>query len=360
MFMDNLKDNLKLTKPQKWRRTLDTLLSENGKDMKWLCEYVGTAYNENSVAFYEKLPRKRSTYIGIGMAFKQPLDVINTWIMEFSSQKKLYIKDVSEDLVWIYLIKLNEQDKDSDINYFRRYEECQALAQAAYSEVWESVINDSVNTADVEVRLDKAEFDEGFTGLTRFISENIDSFKTAYTRPRQYLNDYIVAIFRADYSEQHSQFTNLSSLRGYLDDAMINYLSGDHTTINTYDRTSRKRSLRIKYIPKGRKFHISLCLALGMSAEEIDRYLELMGYAPLRAGDKTEGLLQQLLAEWKSSHPLQRAFKDRLLSPGGTSALADTGSSFAEYTAFQEELLFLREELYNNFMERGLKFPYMK
>lgn len=352
-------DNLSMTKAGRWRRTLDDLLDKNGRDMKWLCDYVGTAYNETSVSFYEKLPKKRITYIGIGMAFRQPLDVINKWITEFAAKKSLYIKDVSEDLIWIYLIEVNREHPDPDINYFRRYEECQSVAYAAYSEVWESVINESLSTAEVRIEFDKAEHDQDFKGLTRFISANIDSFKTAYSRPREYLDKYINTLFRADYSGESSSYTNLNSLRGYLDDSMINYLSGDHTTINTYDRTTRRRSLRIKYIPKGRKFHISLCLALGMTVKEIDHYLELMGYAPLMTDDKTEGRLIRMLDEWESAHPFQRAYKDMLLSSGSERSEVEKEFSFAAYTAFQEELLFLREEMYNHFKEQGLPFPYM-
>ena len=280
-----------MNKVKRWRRTLDTLLEENNRDLKWLCEYTGAVYNENSVSFYEKLPKKRKTYIGIGMAFRQPLEVINTWIADFAMKKKLYVKDISEDLVWIYLIHLNLDDPDPDANWFRRYEDCQAVAHAAYREVWQAAISDSLSTADMDVKLDKEEHDQDFKGLTRFISVNIDSFKTAYSRPREYMNKYLNAIFRHGLSGEYSKYAKLNSLRGYLDDGMINYLSGDFTTINTYDRVNHKRTLRIKFIPKGRKFHISLCLALGMTVEEIDRYLDLMGYVPLQSEDKTEGLL---------------------------------------------------------------------
>ena len=76
-----------MNKVRRWRRTLDTLLEENDRDLKWLCEYTGAVYNENSVSFYEKLPKKRKTYIGIGMAFRQPLEVINTWIADFAMKK---------------------------------------------------------------------------------------------------------------------------------------------------------------------------------------------------------------------------------------------------------------------------------
>lgn len=348
-----------MNKVRRWRRTLDTLLEENDRDLKWLCEYTGAVYNESSVSFYEKLPKKRKTYIGIGMAFRQPLEVINTWIADFAMKKKLYVKDISEDLVWIYLIQLNLDDPDPDANWFRRYEYCQSVANAAYKEVWQAAISYRLSTADMDLKLDKEEHDQDFKGLTRFISVNIDSFKTAYSRPREYMNKYLNAIFRQAFSGEDSKYAKLNSLRGYLDDGMINYLSGDFTTINTYDRVKHRRTLRIKFIPKGRKFHISLCLALGMTVEEIDRYLDLMGYAPLQSEDRTEGLLIRLLNEWDSSHPFQRAYKNMLLSSESERTEAVEAYSSDTNTAFQEELLFLREEMNGKFKEQGIAFPYM-
>ncbi len=358
--MKNRRDNQGFSKIRKWRSTLDSLLESNGRDMKWLCDYTGMTYNEKSVSFYEKLPKKRSPYIAIGMAFHQPLDVINYWITDFAEKKRLYVKDVSEDLIWIYLIQLNREHPDPNVNYYRKYEECQSVAYAAYSEVWEAAVSDSLGTADLEVKLDKEEHDQDFKGLTRFISENIVSFNTAYSRPREYLNDYLTLIFLGGSGSEGSRFNNLSSLRGYLDDAMINFLSGDYTTINTFDRTTRRRSLRIKYVPKGRKFHISLCLALGMTVSEIDHYLDLMGYAPLQEGDKAEGLLIRLLDEWDATHLFQRAWKDTILSADYGRAEAETGLSFTANTAFPEELLFLSEEMDNQFKERGIRFPYLE
>ena len=71
------------------------------------------------------------------------------------------------------------------------------------------------------------------------------------------------------------------------------------------------------------------------------------------------GLLVRLLDEWDTSHPLQRTFKDRLLSadPAETEVTADL--SFEDYTALQEELLFMREEMSKRFKEAKVSFPYM-
>ena len=347
----------KLSKVRKWRQILDALLVENEKNLKWLCDYIGSAYNENSVSFYEKLPKRRTTYIGIGMAFHQSLDVINGWILSFTDKRKLYVKDISEDLVWIYLIQMNHDSPDSEINYFQRYEECQSVAYSAYREVWDDVMLGSLGTTDVEVRLDKAEHDQEFKGLRQFIVNNIDSFKTAYTRPRAFLERYLNALLLSNAEDKESMsLNNLNRMRGYLDDSMINYLSGDSSTINTVDRFTRTRTINIKHIPKNRKFHVSLCLALGMTVPDINYYLDMMGYKPLDSDDRLERVLIDLLERWEEKHPLQRKFKQELIYPERQPELKNRASDFA---GVQEELLFLREEMYFGFKERGLPYPYI-
>ena len=348
----------KMSKACEWRKILDDLLEENGKDLKWLCEYIGSAYNETSVSFYEKLPKRRSTYIGIGMAFHQPVEVINDWITRFTDKRKLYVKDISEDLVWLYLIKVNQERADETANYYKRYEECQSIAYAAYCEVWDDVLQSGFGTADVEVKLDKAEHDCDFKGLRQFIVSNIDSFKTAYNRPRTYLSRYQRALFSVKTDEQgKTSFSNLNGMRGYLDDSMINYLSGDAATINTVDRKSRTRTLNIKHVPKNRKFHISLCLALGMTIPDINYYLELMGFKPLDPENRQEQILIRLLEQWETDHPLQRRFKEKMVY----SDIDDIPeNSVSDYAGVQDELLFLREEMYHGFQEQGIPFPYMK
>ena len=87
-----------------WRNTLDHLAKETGISLAEVSEYIGAACSDGTPGFYSKMPRKRSTFIGIGMAFRQPVCVINQWITEYARKRKLYVKDISEDLVWLYLI----------------------------------------------------------------------------------------------------------------------------------------------------------------------------------------------------------------------------------------------------------------
>lgn len=71
-----------------WRNTLDHLAKETGTSLKEIAEYIGTAYSGGAPGFYSKMPRKRSTFIGIGMAFRQPACVINQWITDYARNSK--------------------------------------------------------------------------------------------------------------------------------------------------------------------------------------------------------------------------------------------------------------------------------
>ena len=129
-------------------------------------------------------------------------------------------------------------------------------------------------------------------------------------------------------------------MRGYLDDSMINFLSGSSETINVVDRTTGKRSINIKHIPKGRSKYIDLGLSLGMTNADLDRLLSMMGYAQLDIMDSREGRLITALTEWENSHPLQRAFKNKYFS--GDTAISLTDEE--EYRAV-DEMLQLKTEI---------------
>ena len=157
-----------------WKKTLDQLSEETGITLREVCDYTGFAYNDNGVSFYVKLPRKRTAFIGIGMAFRQPVDVINNWIMKFGGKRRLYAKDISEDLVWIYLINANLRDTDSGINYFRRYEDYQSVAFAVFSERWDEIVRMQESTADVEISLGQVELGSEYDGIRDFVAQHMD------------------------------------------------------------------------------------------------------------------------------------------------------------------------------------------
>ena len=324
-----------------WKKTLDQLSEETGITLREVCDYTGFAYNDNGVSFYVKLPRKRTAFIGIGMAFRQPVDVINNWIMKFGGKRRLYAKDISEDLVWIYLINANLRDTDSGINYFRRYEDYQSVAFAVFSERWDEIVRMQESTADVEISLGQVELGSEYDGIRDFVAQHMDAFKIAYRKPRAYLDMYVDKIIEVcRRNPDNKTVKSLNSMRGYLDDSMINFLSGSSETINVVDRNTGRRTVRIKHVPKGRKKYIELCLSLGMTTSDINRYLELMGYDELNIMNKEEGALITALTEWESKHPLQRAFKNKYFGGDDTVHLSEE----EEYIAV-DEMLQMRSEL---------------
>lgn len=342
-----------LRRNKEWRQQLRTLMDEQGVDLEYIAEYIGAAYNGGETVFYAKIPKKRKRFIGIGMALRQPLDTINQWIRDYSSNHTLYVKEVADDLIWIYLIRLNLSEQAKGVNYFRLFEECQAAALATYEQLWDEFSVGSLDTSDVEIELQNVSYDDTFTGLKQFIMDHMDSFKTAYMKPRRMLDRYVNCILNEDVKDR--KYKTLNSLRGYLDDSMINFLSGNSNTvhtIHTMDRGKPVRRIGFKQIPKNRKTHISLCLALGMTRHEIDQYLSLMGYAPLRE-DGEEGILTELLVWWEKKKPLQRAYKKACFGDRSAGELSQEQMAGAI-----EEMLYLRSDLQNEYRMQGMYFPY--
>ena len=345
------------SKLAQWRNILDGLRDSTGMSFREVAEYADLSYNEDGAVFYLKLPRKRSTYIGIGMAYSQPLEVINEWITYFAGKRKLYIKDISEDLIWIYLIHENSKCPAPGVNYFARYEEYQAAAYAVFKEMWDEIVMGVEDTADVEMASAGIDHSESLGGLRSFIADHLDAFKTAYTKPRKYLDRYTAEIVRAlNTDPARKANATLNSLRGYLDDGMINFLSGDSETVHVLDKDRSRHIIRIKYIPKGKKKHISLCLSLGMTGQDIDEYLGLMGYAPLRDGSKEERTLVEFLDKWEAAHPVQRIFKEKCISGRETGGSDELAPAY-ELKAVRE-MLELKEDLIADYEASGITFPY--
>lgn len=397
---NNIRSMATLHRNKEWRDTLDKLMEETGIGIVQIAEYIGVPYNEKETSFYAKLPQKRKKFIGVGMALGQPLEVINDWILKYSGKRRLYIKDISEDLVWIYLIGLNYRyrqqltkdgsacvDAESDssfINYFRMYEECQNAAYITFRQMWDEVILNSLDTSDLEVKLEDIRYDEKFEGLREFILDNMDSFKTAYTKPRKMLDGYVKCILKglsAGRKEDVEQSVNagisdnrngdsdvrftsrlkLNWLRGSLDDSMINYLSGNSETHHVIDRNQGVRVVSTKHIPVSRKTHISMCLALGMTGEEINQYLGLMGFAPLKQENNTERILVEALKTWEKAHPLQSVLKNMCIDDNSeetTSGCEKKTLSSSEMYKAAESMLQMRLDIRDEFARQGLAFPY--
>ena len=153
----------------------------------------------------------------------------------------------------------------------------------------------------------------------------------------------------------------LNTLRGYLDDSMVNYLSGYSESINSYDKVKGCRTSAIKHVPKNKKAHIALCLALGMTVEETDKYLKMMGYASLDGADRHEGRLINILKNWDDMHPLQRKYKEKYLMGKSNVELSGREELLAvnEMLQLRSDLKDIYEETNRNNEGKKEKFPYM-
>ena len=106
---------------KRWRQELKRQSEKTGMSFSRVCEYIGAEVSETP-GFYRKLPKSRETYIAVGMAYKQPAEVINKWITRYGSKRALYVKDILEDMIWLYLINANCRDTVSDKNYYMEFE----------------------------------------------------------------------------------------------------------------------------------------------------------------------------------------------------------------------------------------------
>ncbi len=337
-----------------WRNTLDRLARETGITLVEVSEYIGAACSDGTPGFYVKMPRKRSIFIGVGMAFRQPAEVINQWITDYARKKKLYAKDISEDLVWLYLINANISDT-TGTNYFRRYEEFQSVAYAVFRERWDEINLGFEDTADVEISLGQADYGPEYDGIKTFVAEHMGAFCSAYSKPRAMLDAWVKQIISTcRENPDQTVISSLNSMRGWLDDSMINFLSGDCSTVNVIDRKTGKRSINIKRMPKSRRKYIAMCLALGMTTEDIDRFLDMMGYATIDVSDKEEVSLLVALAEWENAHPLQRSYKNLHFKDDSSIRL----SPAEEYQAVLE-MLQLKSDLEEVYKQKGYEFIYV-
>lgn len=335
-----------------WQEMLDGLEKETGITKADVCDSMGSKYNGPETSYYVKLPRSRKTFIGIGMAYKQPLDVINEWILNYSDKRRIYARDISEDLVWAYLISANLSD-DSGKNYYAAYDEYQAVAHAVFRERWDEIIMGHQDTKGVEILLGQNDYSGEYDGIKAFVAENMDAFKTAYDKPRSFLESYIdTLLIRHEGDSAAGKFKSVNAMRGFLDDSMINYISGSSQTINVIDKKSRKRSVKIKHIPKGRDFHIGLCISLGMTEKEISEYLKLMGYSKLGSFRNDDQLLE-CLDKWETGHTAQRRYKDVRFWKDSDDELTPELTERA-----LEEIVFMKNEIKEMYLKDGLQFSY--
>lgn len=342
-----------------WKNELDALTERTGITLEQVCEYIGVHYPQ-TIGFYQKLPRRRETFVGIGMAFGLSLEAINDWIVRYGKKRKLYVKEALSDLIWIYLIYCNEKsfseaESSSRINYYKLYDKCREKVQETYIEVWDEYVSHNKGTATVEEGLKDVPYSEEFGDLRGFVVENMDAFKTAYRKPRNMIQEYVQAILGTYTRADDGKEPPINFLRGYLDDSMMNYITGSTESINVIDMKSRNRVIHSKAVPKLKRTHIALCLALGMTKEEINTYLTMMGYQELDPDIEDEEQLLKKLALWEKKHPLVSRFKAIYLLK-----TSDEQLSVNEELQAVSDMLMLRSDMNYEYRLAGLVFPYMK
>lgn len=332
---------------KRWKQEVKDLRDKTGISFEEVCEYIGIP-RDRLPGFYRRLPKTRRTYIGIGMAYKVSLKTINRWLTKYGGKRKLYPKEALTDLIWIYLINSCHVDRYSDRNYFNCYEECRDNIHKIYTEINTQVfIEEETDTVEMTDNLSRVAFDTDYRQLKLFVRSNIGAFNSAYSKPRAFLKLFISNILRVknEHKTKGRPWT-LNSLRGYLDDSMINYITA-----------------RNKEGPRSKKSHIAMGMALGMTKDDLDTYLQLMGYAPLDPTHLEEGVLINLLNRWDHQHPLQHRFKEKHINGKRIFPMKPS----EELTAVND-MLRLRsdiKEMYEDFVTDAklkhlpVKFPYM-
>lgn len=333
---------------KKWKQELKNLCEKTGVSLDDVCQYMGIQYSALP-GFYRKLPKSRETYIGIGMAYRLPLERINRWIVKYGGKKKLYVKDALYDLIWIYLIHANASNAgESEHNYYQKFEECRASVEEIYNRMNIETDAEDVATAELDEEARRIVFDTEYIALKAFVRDHIKAFHSAYASPKNFIRGYIDSILRVKNENRISgRSWTLNTLRGDLDDSMINYLTSG-----------------IKYVPKSKKTHISMGLAVGMTTNELNQYLQMLGYAPLDGTHLEEGILLNLLEKWEEAHPVQRQFKEICLKE----STSDKGLKEQEKMQAVNEMLGLRSDLKEAYEKsqalrqtcgKSKKFPYM-
>ena len=222
-----------------------------------------------------------------------------------------------------------------------------------FRERWDEIILGHQDTKGIEILLGQNDYSDEYDGIKAFVAEHMDAFKTAYDKPRRFLESYIDTILISHGEECATRkFKSINAMRGFLDDSMINYISGSSETINVIDKKSRKRSVKIKHIPKGRDYHINLCISLGMTEKEINKYLELMGYSKLGSFRNDDQLLEYL-DKWENDHVAQRRYKDVCFWKNNDEELTQELTEKA-----LEEIVFMKNDIKEMYLKDNLEFSY--
>lgn len=295
---------------RKWQKELKNLTKESGLTLAGVADYIGAPIKPLP-GFYTRLPKKKETYVKIGLALQQPRDVVDRWIKKNTKHRTLYAKD-PKDIVAIYVLNLSNEDKRHVKNYCDVYlhyldkvskevkDIQKALKEAKNYEDEMSVESKTpLGTIELERGLNQEE-------LINYMKANYRSFQDAYKKSRDYLLAYIdilleslnrakVSLVLANRTEKmHNIKWSKRTLweRGNISDANYNYLTG--------------KEVKEKQIPQTKSSYISIALNLGMGKVQINELLEIAGFDAININDEEQGFceftLNYLLPKWDMDH----------------------------------------------------------
>lgn len=331
---ENLDENLRLNL---WKHELDTLIEEKKLSLPELAEFVGLSRSEHP-RFYTGLPKKKETYVKIGLILKQPKETVNRWITKNTKSNMLYARD-PKDLIGIYFLHQNMKGKRSSKYYCDIYSDCLKYLKENNS-----------NKDDLDEKIDPyktIEIERMIEGLDkpeeciRFIQDNGSTFHHTNERVRTYINNYIEILLESLNRTKRKSDKKWSALQlkenGVISPAQYNYLTGSNQTLK------KKSSL------------ISIALDLGMSEAQINELLHLGGFDSLNINDDSgfaEIALIYLLRKWEQENHLVRSWRNKYI-------LHNQVGVTREYTAVRQ-LLKMREDIIKEFNEKfdGYTFPF--
>lgn len=308
---------------ESWREEIRALLKEKGLNENFLKQYIGRTGH-----LISKLPQQRETYIGIGMALKQDENTINNWIKRYSNKKELYVKEMG-DLVWGYLIKAALNDPDPENNYFEKYEVCLAETMKEYHKIYQQLAKKKADQGNPDVAntptdIMKESFKKDvatFENLKVFIAKNIKQFDAAYQRSRMYIKNIVEGtlfplMIKYEVNKELIIIVSKRSGKGRMKECIpasyhAFFTQGQiNRTIENY--LTGKEGSRVRPAPISRRANISMCLCFGLSEKQINEYLGILGYEPLKAvSDINEGMLIHFLSRWDEEHPLAVKFRKK-------------------------------------------------
>jgi len=283
-----------------WRSELKKLSKDTGLSMAGIAEDIGVKLSDTP-GFYLKLPKEKETYVKLGLALKQPVEVVNKWIIKNTKSPALYAKDPI-DLIGIYFLNINYKQNCGFENSKRNidfYTSCLQTHKKDFRKSNSAIIPSALSTAEIENDI-KELYNED--DLLTYISTHREAFLSANKRSWELMRKKYIDIILSrinTLTEDVSKWT-LYTLKDkcIISPALHNYLCGDGYKTQ---------------VPRKKSTYIFYGLSLGMSLEQICTLLKTAGYDALNLNDDSDAFAEfamyQLLISWENNHPEAKKFR---------------------------------------------------